>query len=93
MGPLCLWFLDTSQLPPSLLSAHSILLSHVDGPSSLSPSLRPSVFQPIIRPSVPPFLHDLPPSRPSASDPHGDGQTPPPPMNPSFYAILCGVDL
>ena len=92
MGPLCLWFLGTSLPPSSLSSAHSILLSHVDGPSSVRPfvrpSLRPSVFQPIIRPSVPPFLHDLPPSRPS--DPHGDGQTPPPPMNPPsmlFYAV------
>ena len=64
MGPLCLWFLGTSLLPPSLSSAHSILLSHVDGPSSVRPSVRPSVFQPIIRPSVPPFLYDLPRVRP-----------------------------
>ena len=53
MGPLCLWFLGTSLRPSSLSSAHSILLSHVEYPSSVRSLVRLS-FSPS---SVPPSRH------------------------------------
>ena len=65
MGPLCLWFLGTSQLPPSLSSAHSILLSHVDGPSSVRSLVRLSFSPSSVPPSRHFFMTSLPRVRPT----------------------------